>query len=109
MFCGIAFNSISVTPKGSSESFNLYNGSMFPGDKVSLVWNRYVVYKNEDRPDIVHDLNACPFPFEDNSVNEIIINSVLQYLDNIPKIFEELYRIMKPDAVVHLAGLIDNG
>lgn len=50
--------------------------------------------------DIIHDLNMFPYPFDDNSIDEIVMNSVLQYLDNIGKVFEEIYRILKPGGIL---------
>jgi hypothetical protein len=48
-------------------------------------------------PDIVHDLEKFPYPFKDNSVNEILLSHVLEHLGQSPDTFnniiKELYRI----------------
>ena len=55
--------------------------------------DKYDTYK----PDIVHDLENFPYPFNDNSVTEILLSHVLEHLGQNPDIFnsiiKELYRI----------------
>jgi predicted SAM-dependent methyltransferase len=50
--------------------------------------------------DVVHDLTVTPFPFEDNSVDEIYCSHFIEHLngEQMIKFMEELYRIMKPNA-----------
>ena len=50
--------------------------------------------------DIVHDLNIFPYPFKDNSVDEIYIDNVLEHLKNPLQVVEEVYRICKPNSIV---------
>ncbi|OIO05571.1 hypothetical protein AUJ26_02710 [Candidatus Falkowbacteria bacterium CG1_02_37_21] len=50
--------------------------------------------------DIVHDLNVFPYPFPDNSAEEIILDNVLEHLDDTIKVMEELYRIAQPAALI---------
>ena len=50
------------------------------------------------RVDQVFDLNQCPYPFEDDSVDEILMDNVLEHLDDIPNVMRELHRILKPGA-----------
>ena len=68
-------------------------------------------YTNVDKfdyykPDIVHDLEITPYPFEDNSIDEIILNHVLEHIGQDPNIFnniiKELYRICKNKTVIHI-------
>lgn len=51
--------------------------------------------------DIVHDLTMTPWPIESNSVDEIFCSHFIEHLDgnSLVKFMEELYRIMKPDAI----------
>lgn len=48
--------------------------------------------------DIEHDLSVFPWPFEDNSVDEIYSSHFLEHFDGdtFIKIMEECYRILKP-------------
>ena len=47
--------------------------------------------------DLKHDLETFPYPFEDDSVKEIILSDVLEHIGQSPEIFikilKELYRI----------------
>tara|TARA_B100000470_G_C19693778_1_gene347739 strand:- start:192 stop:752 length:561 start_codon:yes stop_codon:yes gene_type:complete len=58
------------------------------------------------KPDIVHDLEITPYPFEENSIDEIILNHVLEHIGQDPNIFnniiKELYRICKNKTVIHI-------
>lgn len=53
-------------------------------------------------PDIVHDLNVLPYPFEDDSFDEIEIFHVLEHLDKPFAIMRELHRILKPEGILHV-------
>ena len=50
--------------------------------------------------DVIHDLDIYPYPFEDNSVDEVICSHILEHLQDINKTMEEIYRICKPNASV---------
>jgi SAM-dependent methyltransferase len=58
-------------------------------------------------PDIVHDLETFPYPFDDNSVDNIIMSHVLEHIGQHPDTFhaiiKELYRICKPAALIDIA------
>ena len=55
--------------------------------------DKYDSYK----PDLIHDLEKFPYPFEDNSVREILLSHELEHIGQNPDIFnliiKELYRI----------------
>jgi predicted SAM-dependent methyltransferase len=48
--------------------------------------------------DIIHDLNSYPYPFEDNSVDELSCEHFIEHVDDIIAFMEEIYRILKPEA-----------
>ena len=48
--------------------------------------------------DIIWDLNKYPYPFEDNSVDEIYCSEFIEHVENLVAFMDELYRIMKPGA-----------
>ena len=69
-------------------------------------------YTNVDKfdyynPNIVHDLEKFPYPFDENSVEEIILSHVLEHIGQDPDIFNEIikefYRICKNDAIINIA------
>lgn len=51
-----------------------------------------------DAVDIIHNLESYPWPFEDNSVDEIICSHFIEHVDNQILFMDELYRIMKQGA-----------
>lgn len=56
--------------------------------------------------DLVHDLEEFPYPFDDDSCDEIMMNHVLEHLGQDPdvfnKIISELYRICKNEASIQI-------
>ena len=48
------------------------------------------------KPDVVHDLNVFPYPWEDDSVAGIEMWHTLEHLDNWWGVFLECTRILKP-------------
>ncbi len=48
--------------------------------------------------DIVHNLEVFPWPFEDNSVDEVFCSHYFEHTGNPMAFMNELYRIMKPGA-----------
>ena len=53
-------------------------------------------------PDIVHNLNSFPYPFKVNSIDYIFLDNTLEHLDDVIKVMEELYRILKPGGKVKI-------
>jgi len=73
--------------------------------------NRIAGYVNADReasvgPDVVMDLEQFPWPFETDSVEEVIANHVLEHVGATPAVFirimQELYRVCRNGARVHV-------
>ena len=67
-------------------------------------------YINVDKyggPDLSHDLESFPWPWEDSSVSEILLIHVLEHLghdtETYLNIIKEIYRVCKDQAVVHIA------
>ncbi len=52
-----------------------------------------VDFENFKGVDKVFDLNVFPYPFEDNSCDEILMNNILEHLDNPYKVLQELWRM----------------
>lgn len=57
-------------------------------------------------PDIVHDLERFPYPFEDDSINNIVLSHVLEHLGQNPDVFnliiKEIYRICKNGSLIKI-------
>ena len=64
--------------------------------------DKYEYYK----PDIVHDLEKFPYPFKDNSIDEILLSHVLEHIghssDVFLKIVKEFYRICKNNSLIKI-------
>jgi SAM-dependent methyltransferase len=54
------------------------------------------------KPDVVHDLNAFPYPFPDNTFDLVEAFHVLEHLDKPFVIMKELHRILKPGGTLHI-------
>ena len=74
--------------------------------------NRLEGYVNADRepvvePDVVMDMEEFPWPFEDDSVDEVRANHVLEHVGAAPQVFigimQELYRVCRGGARIHIA------
>lgn len=61
---------------------------------------------NHCKPDLIHDLEDLPWPWKDNSVEEVRMKSVLEHLPVDPKkffpILQELYRVSKNSCIVYV-------
>lgn len=71
--------------------------------------NPFQGYINVDKfgtPDVHWDLEQFPWPWEENSVSEVILNHVLEHLGSTTEtyfgIIRELYRICAPGAVIRI-------
>ena len=59
------------------------------------------VYGNP--PVFIHDLNVKPWPWEKDSVDEILMFHVLEHLPDPISVLKEIYRVCKKDALIHIA------
>jgi SAM-dependent methyltransferase len=53
-------------------------------------------------PDVVHDLNERPWPFEDGAFDDFRLYDVLEHLDDVVATMEEIHRVAAPGAIVHI-------
>ena len=56
----------------------------------------------EVKADKYFDLNKFPYPFEDNSIGEVILSHILEHLDNVVEVLSEVYRICKSKPIVKI-------
>jgi len=54
-------------------------------------------------PDVVWDLNDTPYPFENDSFDRIDCTDVLEHVDDLVQTMEEIHRIGRHGALVHVA------
>jgi predicted SAM-dependent methyltransferase len=60
------------------------------------------MYPVDDRVLFI-DLNTLPLPFDDNSIDYIILHQILEHLDVNPYDFMmDVFRILKKDGIVHV-------
>jgi SAM-dependent methyltransferase len=52
--------------------------------------------------DIVHDLDTFPYPIEDSSFDQLLLQDVIEHLREPIRVFEELHRIARPGARIQL-------
>lgn len=52
--------------------------------------------------DLIHDLNDTPWPVEDNRFDEVLCYAILEHLENFYGVMEEIWRVAKKDALVHI-------
>ena len=52
-------------------------------------------------PDLTCDLNVFPWPFADNSVDEVFSEHFLEHVMDYEKTVWEMHRILKPGGLLH--------
>ncbi len=76
---------------------NLGCGDKIMKDYINLDWKDYT-----GKTDIIHDLNEYPYPFQNNTVDEIKLWHVLEHLNDPERCLRELYRILKKSGKIHI-------
>jgi SAM-dependent methyltransferase len=83
--------------RAAKVKLNLGCGSKYDRDAVNLD-----IASSNVRADVWHDLNLRPWPFEDDSFEEVIAYDILEHLrDTIPTM-EEIHRVCRPGAEVRI-------
>lgn len=52
------------------------------------------------QPDVFHDLNTIPYPFNDNEFSEIILDHAIEHLSDPLAVIQELHRISESDGKI---------
>ena len=52
--------------------------------------------------DVVHNIEKFPWPFDDNTFDEVVANQVLEHVADLIKTMEELYRISRPGGQIKI-------
>lgn len=95
-----AFSTLRVSSPGKSSAkantLNLGCGRKYLDDAINLDITPLT------RPDVLHDLNEMPWPFEDGQFDEVLAHDVLEHLDNVIMAMEEIHRICRHGASVRI-------
>ncbi|MFA4952605.1 MAG: methyltransferase domain-containing protein [Candidatus Pacearchaeota archaeon] len=78
----------------SSKKLNLDCGEDYKQGWINLDFRKNV------NADVKHDLNKFPYPFKENSFEEILLKMILEHLDNPIKVLREVIRISNDNAKV---------
>lgn len=76
------------------KKLNLGCGAFKEEDAINVDINPSV------NPDVIHDLDTIPYPFECDYFDVIKANHVLEHLNAPFEVMKELYRILKPGGVL---------
>ncbi len=58
----------------------------------------------EVNPDVLHDLNIFPYPFENNYFDEVHCEDTLMYLDNFFDTMREIHRITNHGGIIKITN-----
>src|SRR5438045_2860727 len=61
-----------------------------------------VDYYSLSAPDVSHNLNQFPYPFEDGYFELVEADHVLEHLADPFQVIGELFRICGPEAIIHI-------
>ncbi len=80
----------------AQKKLNLGSGQYAKEGYVNIDWQA------SSNPDVVHNLNTLPYPFEDNTFDAVEASHVLEHLDRPFDVMQELHRVLKPGGVAHI-------
>lgn len=68
------------------------------------LWDRSVTLDLNplSKADVIHDLNAFPYPFDDNAFDLVVAEHVIEHLDDVIRVMEEIHRIVRPGGTVYI-------
>jgi SAM-dependent methyltransferase len=84
------------TPALSAATLNLGCGLKHMPEAVNLDLSP------DAAPDVVHDLNAVPWPFSNDCFSEVLAYDVIEHLDNVTLAMEQIHRVCRAGAVVKI-------
>ena len=53
-------------------------------------------------PEVVHDLEVTPLPFEDESIHGVIASHIFEHIRNYPELLKDIYRVLVPGGVLNI-------
>ena len=57
----------------------------------------------DTNPDVVHDLNVLPWPFDSDRFQEVLMYDVLEHLQDVVAAMEEIHRVSQNGAIVRIS------
>jgi SAM-dependent methyltransferase len=101
---GAAVERVATSPEGATRTtqdestvLNLGCGLSHVAGAVNLD------VTTETKPDVVHDLNLRPWPFESDRFEEVLAHDVVEHLDDVIGTFEEIHRVCRDGAIVRVS------
>lgn len=79
-----------------SKKLNLGCGEFKKAGYVNVDWQPLT------KPDVLHNLNSFPYPFDENSFELIEAYHIFEHLDSPFSVMKELYRILKPGGILRI-------
>jgi SAM-dependent methyltransferase len=79
-----------------SNKLNLGCGRDIREDYINLDFERY------NGIDVIHDLNKFPYPFKDNTFEEILAMNIMEHLNDPNKFIKELWRMGKNNCRIRI-------
>ena len=52
--------------------------------------------------DLIHDLDAFPYPCESNYFDLVLLQDVVEHLQSLPRVMAEVHRVLRPDGTVRI-------
>lgn len=71
------------------------------GPDIKKGWTN-LDYNGNYGPDVVHDLDSFPYPFENDCFDVIYCSHVLEHVADLFRTLDELFRILRPGGVLHI-------
>ncbi len=62
----------------------------------------HVDINDRANPDVVHDLDVIPWPFEDGEFSEVIAEDVVEHMDSVVAMVQEAWRVLEPGGVLKI-------
>jgi predicted SAM-dependent methyltransferase len=78
------------------KKLNLGCGQLMKEGYVNVDWDSLIA------PDVSHNLNMLPYPFQDGEFDLIEAHHVIEHLDRPFEVMKELHRILAPGGVIHI-------
>jgi SAM-dependent methyltransferase len=62
----------------------------------------HVDREREANPDLILDIETSRWPWRDQTVDEVLLNHVMEHIGNVKWVYQETYRVLKPGGVMQI-------